>query len=76
VVAGDVAQRVRGGHDGGGEREGDHPEIRHGERRLAVDDDGGRNRADPDEDQDRRAIASAASRCGSELSMDVLPWGC
>ena len=54
VVAADVPERVDGGDDDGAERQGDHPEVGHGERRVAVHDQGGGDRADADEHQEGR----------------------
>ena len=55
VVAADVAQGVDGRHDHRAERQRDHAQIGHRERRIAVDDERGRDRSHADEDQKRGA---------------------
>ena len=55
VVATDVPEGVDGGDDDGAERQGDHAQIGHRERRVAVDDQRGGHRAHPDEHQKRRS---------------------
>ena len=52
VVAADVAQRVDGRDHHGGEREGDHAEVGHRERGVAVDDDRCGHRSHSDEHQE------------------------
>jgi hypothetical protein len=52
VIASDVPERVDGGDHDRAEGQGDHPQIGHGERRVAVDHQGGGDRAHPDEHQE------------------------
>jgi hypothetical protein len=54
VITGDVAEGIHGGNDDGAERERDHAEIGHGERRLTVHDQGRGYGTDTDEHQERR----------------------
>src|SRR3954470_14900039 len=55
VVAADMAEGVDGGDDDGAEGQGDHAQVGHRERRVAVDDQRGRDSAHADEDQERCA---------------------
>ena len=54
VVATDVPEGVDGGDHDRAERQGDHPQVGHRERRIAVDDQSGGDRPHPDEHQKRR----------------------
>src|SRR3954452_11939584 len=53
VVAADMAEGVDGGDDDGAEGQGDHAQVGHRERRVAVHDQRGRDSAHTDEDQER-----------------------
>src|SRR3954447_2155473 len=53
VVAADMTEGVDGGDDDGAEGQGDHAQVGHGERRVAVDDQRRRDSAHADEDQER-----------------------
>src|SRR3954470_5635545 len=55
VIAADMAEGVDGGDDDGAEGQGDHAQVGHRERRVAVDDQRGRDSAHADEDQERCA---------------------
>jgi hypothetical protein len=55
VVATDVPEGVDGGDHDRAEGQGDHPQVGHRERRIAVHDQRGGDRPHPDEHQKRRS---------------------
>ena len=59
VVAADVPEGVDGGHDDRAERQGDHPEVGHRERRVAVDDQSGGHSPTPMNTRNAVPMASA-----------------
>ena len=69
----DVAERVDGGDDDRAERQRDHPEVGHRERRVAVDDQGRGHRADADEDEEGGADRTRRRASGSVLDSSTRP---